>query len=135
VEPSRTHLHVNPAIAALTGGEDIDSAVRCRGYLGDSGRAGFARLYFSLNDLSKYIEFREEAVLHVHEVPENVMAGGAVSIWLKSSIEVRAVRTRTMQARLLAKIIARRRRVRRWQRFILRRRASGILHRRSRRSV
>jgi len=115
-ESHRPHLGINPVIAGLTGEHDnLVSAIRCRGYVGDSRHPGRVRLYFSLNDISRYIEFEESAIVHIIEAPQEVLPEGGVYIWLRANSQVRAVRTRTMEARLLAGVIARNRRLRRWR--------------------
>jgi hypothetical protein len=67
------------------------------GFLGDSDRAGFRRLYFT-RDLDYYAEFRAEDVVHVAPIPADEQPFGgedATRVSLRRDATVDYTRTRT----------------------------------------
>jgi hypothetical protein len=89
-------------------GKEAEQTVRLMGYVGRSGKEGSIRLYPTLDDLSQYIEIREEDVLHSEDVPDTIMEHGASSLWVKASAELlhRQTQTQTVQAQFLGGGIA-----------------------------
>jgi hypothetical protein len=78
------------------------------GYVGRSGKEGHVRVYPTLDDLSQYIEIREEDIVHSEDVPDTVMEHGASSLWVKGSAELvhHQTQTETVQAQFLGGGIA-----------------------------
>ncbi len=77
-----------------------EPAAALSGFLGDSDRAGFRRLYFS-QSLDYYCEFRVEDVLHMAEIPADeapFRGEQATRIELKQDATVEYTRTGTVGA-------------------------------------
>jgi hypothetical protein len=78
-----------------------DPKLRMCGFLGDSERSGFRRLYFT-RDLDYYAEFRIEAVLHMAPKPADVppfFGDEATRVTLRRDTAIEY--TRTLSARPL----------------------------------
>ena len=100
----------HPILAKLGAdpGKEAERTVRLMGYVGRSGKEGSIRLYPALDDLSQYIEIREEDIVHSEDVPDTVMEHGASSLWVKGSAELvhHQAQTETVQAQFLGGGIA-----------------------------
>jgi len=91
--PMKLRLPVHPLIASLKlGGSQPESAIKLAGYVGVSSQAGRLRLYSTLDDLSHYVEFDENAVVRTAPAPESLLPDNGVLVWVKSSTPVRYVR-------------------------------------------
>jgi hypothetical protein len=67
------------------------------GFLGNTTREGYWRLYLTA-DLTTYIEFRQEDVVHSEQLkPEDSPLGGTV-VWIKRDANVRRIRTTSREA-------------------------------------
>jgi hypothetical protein len=80
--------------------------VSLAGLLGRSAKEGYWRLYFS-STLKRYVEFKEEDVLHSVKVPRALppfLGMEATRVWIKRDAEVEYTRTesRRVQANSLA---------------------------------
>jgi hypothetical protein len=89
----KPRLPVHPLIASLQlGGSQPESAVKFAGYVGASGQPGKLRIYSTLDDLSHYVEFDENAVVRTAPAPESLLPDDGVLVWVKSTTPVRYVR-------------------------------------------
>jgi hypothetical protein len=95
-------LRPHPLVAALArAGVDQRDAVVLVGCVGEAAPEGRVRLYLSLSDLSMYVEFDEDAILHSHELGES----GVTTVWVDARTSVTAVRTLAGSARNVAAAI------------------------------
>ena len=89
---------VHPLIAKLTEGSAEPGApspqapFKLSGYIGPASQSGMVRLYSTLRDLSHYLEFPNEAVVHTAQTPESLLPDGATSLWIKADTPVRWIR-------------------------------------------
>lgn len=77
------------------------ASLRMTGFLGDSDRAGFRRLYFTRN-LDYYAEFRTEDVIHIVSIPsdqEPFRGEEATRVSLRRGAVVEYTRTRVATTR------------------------------------
>lgn len=76
--------------------------VMLAGFLADSSRIGYQRLYLT-TELTDYIEFREEDVARSEPVPPEQSSVGGTRIWLDPDaiVERTRIQTRQVQARFL----------------------------------
>jgi hypothetical protein len=104
---NKPQLPVHPLIAGLEEGrEQFESMIKFAGYIGQSGKPGQVRLYSSLDNLSHYLEFDEEAVVQTAPASESVLPNNAVVIFLKANTPVRWIREYST-AKALRRAIAR----------------------------
>jgi hypothetical protein len=108
----KRQLPIHPLIADLTAeSDDALAPVMFAGYVGDAGKTGRVRLYLTLKDLSQYIEFDEESILHATSThaasaPAAAPLQDATFLWLRARSPVRAVRSKVMEARAISAAIA-----------------------------
>ena|ERR1700730_1328756 len=90
--PKQPHLPIHPLVATLVpGGQPAESAIKLAGYAGPPSEAGKIRLYSSLDDLSHYVEFDENALVHAAEAPESRLPSKGHDVWIKANAPVRWV--------------------------------------------
>jgi hypothetical protein len=86
----RKQLPVHPLIASLAPeGQSAVPSVKLSGYLGPPSQAGKARLYSTLDDLSHYLEFDQDAVVQTGEAAESELPNNGHYVWVKASAPVR----------------------------------------------
>jgi hypothetical protein len=78
-----------------------------KGFLGESHRPGYWRLYLS-PDLKSYVEIVESDILHSQEVSENQSALGGTLLWVKKGASLEHTRTvsKQVQAEFLSGDVA-----------------------------
>jgi hypothetical protein len=78
-----------------------------KGFLGESHRPGYWRLYLS-PDLKSYVEIAESDILHSQEVSENQSALGGTLLWVKKGASLEHTRTvsKQVQAEFLSGDVA-----------------------------
>jgi hypothetical protein len=96
-------------LAALTansvpGNPQPEPVVKLSGYVGPASQQGLVRLYTALEDLSHYLEFDEDAVVHNEDTPGNEMSDNASSLWVKASTPVRWIREYASAGILVASV-------------------------------
>jgi len=93
----RKQIPHHPVLATLTaenlpGKPQPEAVVKLSGYVGPASGPGLVRLYTALDDLSYYLEFEEDAVVHTMNTPGLEMPDEACSLWIKASSPVRGIR-------------------------------------------
>jgi hypothetical protein len=98
----------HPLVEKLTTGAGESGATKLLGYFGSTSE-GVVKVYPSLDDLSVYLEIREDDIVHVEDAPAEELAHGGSAIWVKANARVeRCVSQRTsVEARFLAGSITR----------------------------
>ncbi len=78
-----------------------------KGFLGESHRPGYWRLYLS-PDLKSYVEIAKSDILHSQEVSENQSALGGTLLWVKKGASLEHTRTvsKQVQAEFLSGDVA-----------------------------
>jgi hypothetical protein len=89
-EPKKPRIPLHPLLEnAAQLGQTPESAVRFAGYVGPASKEGHVRLYSSLEDLSHYLEFEENCVLHTDKATDNIAPNNGLFIWVKASCPIR----------------------------------------------
>jgi hypothetical protein len=101
-ESTSPKLRIHPMIAEFARRGGRTGVVMLAGYAGEASEPGKVRLYLSLSDLSVYLEFAEDAILHVRE-----LKWGGVVVWIGAHESVTGVRTLRGSARVVAAAIPR----------------------------
>lgn len=88
-QPSKnTRLKLHPIVEKLVDNPNAPPALtHITGYVGRSSRAGYIRIYDSL-DLNEYTDVPESAIRHVTDVPESEMEHGGTRIWVDNATQV-----------------------------------------------
>jgi hypothetical protein len=106
---SGNRIAYHPVLAVLTadsvpGSPQPEAVVKLSGYVGPASQQGLVRIYTALEDLSHYLEFDEEAVVHTEDTPGAEMSDNASSLWVKASTPVRWIREYASAGILVASI-------------------------------
>jgi hypothetical protein len=108
-ESGTPRLPVHPLIKRLTSRVERrpEGAVRFAGYVGESERVGWIKLYLTLYDLSQYVEIEDRDIVRTEDAPEYLLPHKGLIIWVHERSPVRAVRDDVREARVIARILAR----------------------------
>jgi hypothetical protein len=90
---TQPQLPVHPLIAGLVPeeGQPAEATIKLSGYAGPPGQAGKVRLYSSLNDLTHYLEFDQNALVHTAAASESELPNQGHHVWVRASAPVRWV--------------------------------------------
>lgn len=92
-------LSENPLLAQLTR-EAMGETITFWGYIGPSENKDIIALYPNLQSPADYVEISRTDILHVEDVPENILLFGAKVIWVRRDAKIGRRRLDTAEASL-----------------------------------
>lgn len=85
---TKPQISVHPVLSNLQG-QPPDSPVELSGYVGPASGDGKIRLYHSLQDLTHYIEFDANSVVHTAPASSDIAPNNGLTLWVKSDTPIR----------------------------------------------
>jgi hypothetical protein len=83
-----TQLKPNAFVAKMVKKAEEPPRVRAiRGYIGESNKRGYARIYLDI-ELRRYVDIPEDGVVHAESISETVMPLGGVYVWVQADAQI-----------------------------------------------
>ena len=58
-----------------------------RGYIGDSDKRGYVRIYLDI-ELRRYVDIPQDSIVHAEAIPETVMPLGCAYVWVQEDAKI-----------------------------------------------